>query len=117
MLHPFFIIISTILGFFTGYSVIRFIMFPLERQISKNTFEMFLKSIPTKFMPNETIATDKYSAAEKNKFIFHLKYSVVVFLFDTIIFKYGNLTAFWIGFAVSAAIFIFFIIFILRFFL
>jgi len=117
MFHPFVIVISTILGFFTGYSVIRFIMFPLERKISKNTLEMFLKSIPTKFMPNETIATDKYYEAEKNKLIFHLKYSVVVFLLDTIIFMYGNLTAFWMGFAVSAAILIFFIIFILRFFL
>lgn len=119
MLEIFLFIISIILGFISGCLAIAIIIIPARKLIDKNLKEIS-QNLTEIFSPNtatENIATETNPESEKNKSVLLLIYSAFVFLFDGIIFTYGNLTAFWTGFGIIAAIFLFFMTFILRFLL
>ncbi len=104
MIQLIIIVISTILGFYSGCSVFLLIIEPLKQIIKKEMIKTSFPDSATQTFLNRTNETSK-------KWFSQIKYYALLLLFNIIALKYGSLIAFSVGFGVAAALFSFFLLF------
>ena len=104
MIQAIIVVVSTILGFYSGCSVFLLIIKPLRQIINKEMIKASFPESTTETFLSRTNETSK-------KLFSQIKYYALLFLFNIIVLKYGSLVGFSVGFGVAAALFSFFLLF------